>query len=114
MSLPFGLVDGDKFAILAVTNADSALVTADALPDGTAVAASIPPEMVDEFWQKSLGSIATEALRRCNLVLIRRQPSANPGLLDAEHEQLGMRVVEVFWLLQLSGMPYYEGASREV
>jgi hypothetical protein len=111
MSLPFGLVEGDKFAILAVTNSGSTVVAADVLSDGTAVAPGIPAEMVDEFWQRSLGSIATEALRRCNLVLVRKQASTNPGLLDSEHEELGVRVVEVFWLLQLSGVPYYEGAA---
>jgi hypothetical protein len=111
MALILGLAEGDKFAILAVTNASSSLAAGATLVDGTAVAKSIPAEMVDEFWQESLGSIAVEALRLCNLVFVRRAPSANPELLDSEYEELREQVVQVFWLLQLSGVPYYEGAA---
>ena len=112
MPLPFGLVDGDKFAILAVTNAGVTLAASEFLADGTTVADGIPAEMVDDFWQRSLGGIAVEAMRRCNLLFLRRMASATPELLDGEHEELGTRAVEVFWLLQLSGVPYYEKIGR--
>jgi hypothetical protein len=110
MPLPLGLAEGDKFAVLGITNIGTEALRPQALPDSTAVALGIPVEIIDEFWHQSLGSIAIEALRRCNLLLLRRAPSAHPGVLDAEHEALAMRTVDVFWLLQLSGVPYYEGA----
>lgn len=110
MPLPLDLETGDKFAILAITNIGTETLASQVLPDSTTVAPGFPVEIIDEFWQKSLGTIAVEALQRSNLLLLRRAPSANPGLLDAEHEVLAVRLVEVFWLLQLSGVPYYEGA----
>ena len=110
MPIPFDLVDRDKFAILAVTNIGTSVAAPERLADGTAVAPGIPGEVIDEFWRRSLGSIAVDALGRCNLVFVRKMASATPEILDAEHEELGLRLVEVFWLLQLSGIPYYEDA----
>jgi hypothetical protein len=110
MPLPLDLAEGDKFAILAITNIGTEALGCQVLPDSTAVAPGLPVDIIDEFWQRSLGTIAIEALRRCNLLLLRRAPSETPGLLDAEHEAFAMRTVEVFWLLQLSGVPYCEGA----
>ena len=110
MPLPLGLAEGDKFAILAIKNIGTEALGSQVLPDSTSVAPGLPVDIIDEFWQQSLGTIAIQDLRRCNLLLLRRAPSENPRLLDAEHEALAMRTLEVFWLLQLSGVPYYEGA----
>jgi len=110
MPLPLGLTNGEKFAVLAITNIGTDVLASEVLSDTTAIAPGFPVDLIDEFWQRSLGTIAVEELRRCNLLLIRRAPSQNPDLLDNEHEQLAKRAVEVFWLLQLSGVPYYEGA----
>jgi hypothetical protein len=109
-ALPLDLAEGDKFAILAITNIGTEALGSQVLPDSTAVAPGLPVDIIDEFWQQSLGTIAIDTLRRCNLLLLRRAPSENPRLLDGQHEELAMRTVEVFWLLQLSGVPYYEGA----
>ena len=111
MSFPLGLAEGDKFAILAVENAGTTVSAPGVLSDGTAVATGIPAEMIDEFWQTSLGTIAVQGLHRCNLLFCRKRASAKPAVLDSEHEELGKRLTELFWLLQLSGVPYYESAS---
>lgn len=110
MPFPLELANGEKFAILAIANIGSEALTPEVLSDTTAIEPGFPVDLVDEFWQKSLGTIAVEELWRCNLLLLRRAPSQNPGLLDDEHEELAKRAVEVFWLLQLWGVPHYEGA----
>src|SRR5881296_458436 len=78
MPLPLDLAEGDKFAILAITNVGTEALGCQVLPDSTAVAPGLPVDIIDEFWQRSLGTIAIEALRRCNLLLLRRAPSETP------------------------------------
>jgi hypothetical protein len=111
MLMPFTFDNNDKFAFVAIVNAYS-LLPKDLLiqlADGTYVLDRIPLR-VEDSWQKWIGTIRFDSLKKANVVLIRRFPSANPEALDSEHESLGRPIARLFYLLQLSGVLEYENA----
>ena len=56
MPLPLDLAEDEKFAILAITSIGTEAIGPQVLPDSTSVAPGLPVEIIDEFWQKSLGN----------------------------------------------------------
>jgi hypothetical protein len=104
------IADGDKFALIAVQAVDTDVSGEIRLPGGTLVYPSLV-QTVDDGWRRWLGEGRIEALEETNLVLIRHRPSQQPQVLDAEHEALGMEVMDMFALLQFSGAAAYQGAS---
>lgn len=107
---PFDLKEGDRFAIVAVLNAQSDIASARTLSDGTVVLSELPGDLIDDFWKDSLGSIAVNVLHQCNLGLMRKTRSHRAEVLHSEQEELFRAIADVFWLLQLSGIVSYEGA----
>ena len=108
----FELHEGDKFGLLAIENAYSALPAdcENQLSDGTWVLTRVPVE-VQAHWQGWIGSLRFEKLQTANIVLLRRESSSNPQVLDQRHERLGNHLAEIFYMLQLSGVPEYAGAN---
>jgi hypothetical protein len=100
----------DKFSFVAVENCAHAPSAPIQLTDRTLILTSVPGEL-NENWVKWIGETRTEALADSNFVLLRNNQSANPSVLDLEHEQLMREVTDTFWLLQLSGVLEYESAS---
>lgn len=110
MELPLEFEDGQKFAFLALENCSSSVGQWVRLADNTEVGGGIPVAL-SEWWIAWLGQATAERLRESTLVVLRRAPSKSPELLNGEHHELGDYVRDLFWLLQLCGVPYYEGAS---
>lgn len=108
-SLPLGLKDGDKFALIAVENCATKLVSGLTLPEGTVVLTELP-SVLDDQLKTWLGDLVTQRLCRCNLALLRSKASSEPKVLDHEHQELGNHVTSIFWLLQLSGVLQFDGA----
>ncbi len=108
----FILNEGNKFAILAVESVFSNIPEncEEQLSDGTWILGSFPVD-VEAFWREWFGSIRWDEIRKSNVVLVRASASANPKILDAEHETLGKHLSEAFYLLQLSAVLEYEGAD---
>ncbi|HEX9242548.1 MAG TPA: hypothetical protein VF875_08935 [Anaeromyxobacter sp.] len=107
MTLP--IARGEKYALIALdagTELRDALDLGDgcvALPRG---AFEFPPH-----WKEWLGTIKTEAVERASLKLIAKAPSARPGVLDAENQELQRRVSNLFWGLLAAGKVRVEGAG---
>src|SRR5713101_2725841 len=108
MHFVFG--DNDKFSLIAVNHCFTYVKTEAQLSDGTWVIPKLPSG-ISELWAAWIGTIRLKRLTGANLVILRRTPSATPELLDAEHNELFQEVMTLFWLLQLSGVVQYAGAS---
>ena len=64
------------------------------------------------IWEKWIGSIRLERLRRANLVLLVEEPSDNPEILDVVHQCLKTNLSWLFYVLHLtSGVECAEGAD---
>lgn len=57
---------------------------------------------VPAHWREWIGSIRSEEIEGCNLVLLSKMPSATPGVLDAENQLLQRRVWGFYVALLLS------------
>lgn len=107
----FELLDREKFAVLAIENVATNVQDWEGqLSDGTWILTKAPLE-VDSRWQEWVGSIRVEQLKRANLVLVRKSPSTNPGLLDETHNALSDYLSQLFSMLQLSGVLQYDAAD---
>src|SRR5713101_1229241 len=106
----FQLQNNDKFSFVAIEHCAYALKQDVQLSDGTYVLTKIPDDISDN-WKRWIGETRSEALASCNLAILRRIQSAKPEVLDDEHEKLLREVTDTFWLLQLSGLLYYQSAS---
>lgn len=58
-----------------------------------------------------IGEIRAESLKEANLIIVRRVVSQTPGVLDGEHRELYEHILDIFTLLQLSSIVYYDSAS---
>ena len=104
----FELLDREKFAILAIENVATNLEDWEGqLSDGTWVLTKIPID-VESDWQRWLGSIHVEHLKQSNMVLVRKCGSTNPEILDVTHKKLSDFLSQLFSMLQLSGVSYYD------
>ena len=108
--MPFSFSDSEKFSLLAVNKCFTYIKADVELSDGTWALPKIPTG-IDEQWASWIGTLRAERLIGANLILLRRTASATPGLLDGEHNELFKEVMTIFWLLQLSGIVQYGGAS---
>lgn len=108
----FQLANGDKFAVLAVENVHSELPKnwEGQLSDGTWVLTKVPVQR-ESYWREWIGSIRAERLKRAHLVLVRSTSSANPEILDEQHDALGEHLTQIFYMLALSGVLQYEAAD---
>jgi hypothetical protein len=62
-------------------------------------------------WVRWIGEIRAERLTKADLIIVRRLTSNTPGVLDGEHNELFQQVLDIWSVLQLSGIVYYEDAS---
>ena len=108
--MPFAFSDNEKFSFIAVDNCFTDLDSEVQLPDGTWILTKLPIK-VDDWWVREIGRSRTERLTRANLIILRRLDSQNPEILDGEHLELFERVLDIFWVLQLSGIAEYDDAS---
>jgi hypothetical protein len=103
-----------KFALVAVENVYTDFPDnkdyKDRLSDGTWILGRIPVA-IDAEWKEWIGTIRLERLENSNLIMIVREGSATPRMLDEHHEQLKKRLSQTFSLLQLSGVLEYGGAN---
>jgi hypothetical protein len=108
MHFVFG--DNEKFSLVAVNQCFTYVRTEAQLSDGTWVLPALPTG-ISELWASWIGTIRLERLTGANLIILRRIPSATPEVLDGEHNELFQQVMTLFWLVQLSGVVQYGGAS---
>src|SRR5438067_8751085 len=101
--------DGNKFAMLALTNCATDVDSEQTLPRGT-VALPGAQNLLDSQWREWLGTLESRQVEQTNLALLRHAPSSHPDLLDNENQELLQEVTDVYALLQLSGITYYEYA----
>lgn len=106
--------DEGKFALLAIENVYTDLPDgeeyAQQLPDGTWILCRIPVD-IGAHWKEWIGSIELENLMRSNLAFILSETSTHPHVLNEQDTKLSNRLSQLFYLLQLSGVLEYEGAS---
>jgi hypothetical protein len=108
--MPFTFSNNEKFSLIAVNHCFSYVKAEAQLFEGTWVLPKLPTG-VDDVWASWIGTIRLERLTGANLILLRRISSNNPEILDDEHNELFQEVMTLFWLLQLSGVVQYGGAS---
>jgi hypothetical protein len=68
-----------------------------------------PPFELDDSWKEWLGTIAVENVRESTFAIIATAPSANPSVLDDEHELLNRMVHSLWYAILLHGVPHHEG-----
>lgn len=103
---------GQKFVVLTVEEVRSIIKVPRLLADGTSALLGLPLAL-GRSWEQTIGTMASERLRRANLVFVRAIQGAAPGL-DREHSILRSQIEDVFVLLQLSGGIEYSGATMLV
>lgn len=108
--MPFELGNNEKFSLIALDHCYHEIRDETELPDGTWVLPKMPMPM-DEWWTRRIGEIRGERLTRANLVLIRRAESANPRILDEEHDTLRSHLTDIFTTLQFSKIVFYADGS---
>jgi hypothetical protein len=64
--------------------------------------ASFPVRLTDH-WKEWLGSVHVTALGHCNLFFLATLPSAQPGVLDGENQQLSDVVDRLYQMLLFTG-----------
>jgi len=108
--MAFSFTDNEKFSLIAIDDCFSDIETAVKLSDGTWVLPKMPAD-VGEQWARWIGELRMERLTGADLILVRRITSDKPEILDGEHGELFQQVLDIFTLLQLSGVVYYADAS---
>src|SRR5258708_14780029 len=108
--MAFSLSENEKFSLMAVNKCLTYVEDEAGVSDGTWMLPKMP-NGVGETWASWIGTIRLERLAGANFILLRRITSATPELLDGEHNELFQEVMTVFWMLQLSGIVMYGGAS---
>jgi hypothetical protein len=108
--MSFKFTENEKFSVLAVNSAFNYVKSEAELSDGTWVLPNLPAD-ISELWTSWIGTLRLEKLKRANLILVRRVPSASPQNLDEEHQELFRHTMTIFWLVQLSGVVQYGGAT---
>lgn len=108
--MPFTIPANHKFACVALENigVDRSLRDPIDLGSGTFLLFE-PPFPLDEVWRGWLGSLRAENLERTNLTLIAHAPSAVPGVLDGENEQLRQSVLRICYGLFLMDVFHLDG-----
>lgn len=108
--MAFAFSDNEKFSLIAVDDCFSRIEDEVQLPDGTWILPKMPAD-VDAQWVRWIGETRAESLKDANLIILRRQTSEKPGILDGEHAELFQHVLDIFTVLQLSSIVYYGDAS---
>lgn len=83
--------EGDKFAMIALRAAVCPGLPSKEFPSGLWVS-FVPPIALDAQWKEWLGSIRVKQIEGCNLFLLVKAASNQPGVLDAENKELQNRV----------------------
>ena len=108
--MPFNLPIGHKYSFIALVNAGVAKELRDPIDLGDGLWALFEaPFELDEAWSKWLGSIQSDQLRGCTLVLLAHQTTGTPAILDKENEDLTQRVLSLFYALFLIEVFHQEG-----
>jgi len=105
-SVPFQINSGEKFSCLALFN----FSVDDAFPPmvnfGDEICAlTYPPLQLDSRWQKLVGTLNSDRIKRANFFLLVRQPSQSPHLVDEEYDQLNKRILLFFYGILIQGIP---------
>jgi hypothetical protein len=106
-----GFHEGEKFGVLAIEGVYSTIPedAAVQLSDGTWGHTRLPVE-IGSHWREWIGTLRLERLQNSKVILFRSEPSANPQILDGQHQQLGRHLSVIFRTLQLSGVLECDGA----
>jgi hypothetical protein len=72
------------------------------------------PSSSPAHWKEWLGTIKAEAVERAHLKLLAKAPSARPGVLDAENQQLQQRVASLYWGLFAAGKVRVSGGGIQL
>lgn len=62
---------------------------------------------IGSHWEKWLGTLRAEEILKSNLILITKEPSSKPNILDDENENLNQKIQMCLYSLLLSGVPGY-------
>lgn len=87
-SPPPQILQGEKFAVLALSSAWTRGVTSPANLAGGLWVLTAPPVDVGDVWREWLGSIRADEIADANLWFLAKRPSETPGVLDQENEDL--------------------------
>jgi hypothetical protein len=103
--------DKSKFSLIAVKDAYTDFPNSEdfitELSDGTRVLSKVPLE-IDKGWQKWIGSLRYEEFEKANLVFVYSEKSDNPEILDATHNRLSNKLIQLFNILQLDDVLEYQ------
>lgn len=108
--LHYSLPVDHKFACVALENVGIDRALRDPIDLGNGMWLLFePPFPLDDHWRSWLGSIRAENLERTNLTLFLHAPSAAPGVLDGENEQLRQSVLRICYGLFLIDVFHHDG-----
>jgi len=100
---------GEKFGCIALVNVwREKSLTEPVDLGGDLWAVFEPPLQLADYWEKWIGSISVDHLKRANLFLFAKAASKAPAILDEENEALVKKVSYFFYGLLLFGIPQYE------
>jgi hypothetical protein len=103
-AIPKRIAPGDKFGVVALPKVWVATEMADELQLTSDLWITRHlPFLVDDFWQRTLGSLQAERLQEAKLFFVSSAASSNPDVLDAENKRLQHRVWLLYWGMLLSG-----------
>lgn len=111
----FEVQSGEKFACLVFSAFDLLRVNAHgtvALGNGCWISDEVPAKLpfpLDEWWRSQLGKFVVDQIDHwSNFVLLVKQPSLRPKILDDENHLLRVRVEFLLWGLTISaGVPTF-------
>lgn len=109
--MPFSFGSDDKFTFLALNSCFTETKRGEVqLSDGTWVLPKLPTS-IDEQWIRWIGELRAERLKNADMILLRREPSKEKANLGTQHAGMYQRVMNTFWLLQLSGVVLHQGCA---
>jgi hypothetical protein len=103
------ILRGEKFAVLALSNAWTKAVTSPANLSGGLWILTAPPVDVGDTWREWLGSIRADEIADANLWFLAKRTSGTPGISDQESEELKDEVWRMFLGLWIIGPLWFEG-----
>ncbi len=102
--------EADKFCMIAVENCHTCFSQELRMADGTWILPRLPDDLLDETWSRWLGELMSASISVSNLIVLRKQQSQTPRILDREHTTLEKEAVEYFRCLRVSGALEYDSA----
>lgn len=110
--MTFSIKKGEKFACIAFSNIckDNSLNSPVELSRGDWVLPSFPKSLSDQYFHKEIGELKAEDLQKSNLLIIKKQHSSKPDVLDEENKYLVKNIDLLWYSILLFGVPRYNTA----